>query len=156
VPENTHATKFLINEVFSKIDFPLVIAGMNPPKEIEALVEKHKHISLVCNPDDDKMFDLIRNAHINVLVTFQATGLKLKLLNTLYNGRFCLVNDKMLNGTPLMPICNVANNAEALRAEIKRIAKLGFDKTMIDERRSKLNGLYCNKTNAEQLIGLIS
>ena len=69
------------------------------------MAEKRTNVRLVINPDDDLMFDLIRKAHINLMVTFQPTGLKLKLLNALYNGRFCLVNGNMLHGTQLSTLC---------------------------------------------------
>ncbi|MDZ7741805.1 MAG: glycosyltransferase family 1 protein [Bacteroidota bacterium] len=156
VPENAFAAKYLINKVFSRLDFPLIIAGMNPPEEISRLADRHDHIKMIPNPSDEEMFELIRNAHINVLVTFQATGLKLKLLNTLYNGRFCVVNDKMLSGTPLGGVCDVANNENELREKIGQLAKAEFGEELISDRNFKLNGLYCNKINAEKLIGLIS
>lgn len=155
VPENAFAAKYLINEVFNKVDFPLVVAGMNPPAEIRKLIDQKSNVELIPNPDDEKMFDLIREAHINVLVTFQATGLKLKLLNTLYNGRFCLVNDKMLSGTPLKGACHVANDSQSLTNEVQQLSQITFDNGYIEERMSKLNGLYSNKNNAKKLLGLI-
>jgi len=115
VPENTHAAAYLINEIFNDTDIPLVIAGMNPPDRIKKMINGKQNIKLISNPDDKEMFDLIRNAQVNVLVTFQATGLKLKLLNVLYQGRFCLVNDKMLNGTGLDELCIIGNDALALK-----------------------------------------
>lgn len=155
VPENAFAAKYLINEVFNHTDFPLIVAGMNPPDEIRQLIAQKENVELIANPDDDKMFELIREAHINVLVTFQATGLKLKLLNTLYNGRFCLVNDKMLSGTPLNGLCHVANDAPSMTSEIKQLSQTQFDYDQINNRLEKLNGLYCNKNNAEKLLSLI-
>ena len=83
-------------------------------------------VLLVANPDDEKMFDLIRNAQVNILVTFQATGLKLKLLNTLYNGRFCLVNDAMTKGTSLETLCETGNTAEELRTKLNALFKNEF------------------------------
>ncbi len=109
VPENAFAVSYLINEVFNNTKIPFKVAGMNPPEYIQKLASENPNVEIIANPDDDKMFDLIRNAHVNILVTFQATGLKLKLLNTLYKGRFCLVNDKMLNGTGLDELCETAN-----------------------------------------------
>ena len=88
VPENAHAVSYLMENVFNNINIPLVIAGMNPPAYIRQLADKHSNITVIPNPDDSEMFELIRDAHVNILVTFQATGLKLKLLNTLYQGRF--------------------------------------------------------------------
>ncbi|MCF8233202.1 MAG: glycosyltransferase family 1 protein [Bacteroidales bacterium] len=156
VPENARAAEYLIREVFQDLDMPLIIAGMKPPQKIRRLVAQSEGVELISDPDDKQMFELIRHAHINVLVTFQATGLKLKLLNTLYNGRFCLVNDKMLSGTFLDDICQKANETEGLKARVNEIAQQVFDEGRINERMQKLNGLYCNKQNAEQLIRLIS
>ncbi|MEZ5197368.1 MAG: hypothetical protein R2764_13515 [Bacteroidales bacterium] len=54
-----------------------------PPEHINKLANSNPNVKIIANPDDSQMFKLIRNAHVNILVTFQATGLKLKSLNTL-------------------------------------------------------------------------
>jgi hypothetical protein len=155
VPENTHAAVFLISEVFNDIDIPLVIAGMNPPERIKKLVANSENTRLVSNPGDHELFDLIRNAHVNILVTFQATGLKLKLLNVLYRGRFCLVNDKMLNGTGLDELCIIANDAAALKQELRNLFKTDFPGEESKKREKTLSALYSNSSNADKLISLI-
>ena len=43
--------------------------------------------------DENTLQQLIQDAHIHVLPSFQQTGLKLKLLNALFKGRHCIVND---------------------------------------------------------------
>ncbi|MBN2174782.1 MAG: glycosyltransferase family 1 protein [Bacteroidales bacterium] len=155
VPENAHAVKYLIEQVFAGSKLPLVIAGMNPPKHILKIAEHHSNVSVIANPSDEKMFDLIKHAHVNILVTFQATGLKLKLLNTLYRGRFCLVNDKMLNGTGLDELCEIANDP----SEQKKILNMLFEKEYktenINKRKEVLNIRYSNDHNANKLIGLV-
>ncbi len=152
VPENAYAVTYLINEVFNDLDVPLVIAGMNPPKQIRQLVDSKPNIRLIANPDDNEMFDIIRNAHVNILVTFQATGLKLKLLNTLYNGRFCLVNDKMLNGTGLDELCEIGNSADQYKEKLKLLIEKNFDKETIELRKKILTRDYSNEANTEKLI----
>jgi hypothetical protein len=154
VPENAHAVCYLINEVFNDLNIPLVIAGMNPPKRIRKLVSDNPNVEIIANPDDEKMFDLIRKAHVNILVTFQATGLKLKLLNTLYNGRFCLVNEKMLNGTGLNALCEIANNSAEQKEKLKRLFTEKFEEDKIRLRSKILNAYYSNDKNAETLIEL--
>ncbi|MDT8394145.1 MAG: glycosyltransferase family 1 protein [Bacteroidales bacterium] len=155
VPENSHAAAFLINEVFNDLDIPLVIAGMNPPARIRNMINGHDNFKLVSNPDDEEMFKLIRDAHVNVLVTFQATGLKLKLLNVLYQGRFCLVNDKMLNGTGLEELCVIGNDATALKSHLRKLFNSEFSASDIKDREKLLTKLYSNSTNADDLIKLI-
>lgn len=155
VPENAHAVKYLVKEVFNDLNIPLIVAGMNPPEYINKLAEQYDHISIVANPDDNAMFELIRNAHANILVTFQATGLKLKLLNTLYKGRFCLVNDKMLNGTGLDDLCVIANSSKEFKLKLKSLFKKEFTAPEIEQRESILKTRYSNQQNADSLIALV-
>lgn len=155
VPENAFAVDYLVNEVFNGSKMQLVIAGMNPPDHIIKLVESHPNVRIVANPNDGQMFDLIRNAQVNILVTFQATGLKLKLLNTLYKGRFCLVNDKMLNGTNLDILCEVGNTSNELKEKLTSLFKLDFKDSQISLREELLNQNYSNSLNANKLIQLI-
>lgn len=154
VPENAHAVDYLVNDVFNKSGIPLIIAGMNPPDHIKKLADNYENVKIISNPDDDQMFDLIRNAHVNILVTFQATGLKLKLLNTLYKGRFCLVNDKMLNGTSLDQLCEVGNSTQELKEKLNFLFQQEFKENQILLREDILNQNYSNSTNADKLIEL--
>ena len=155
VPENAHAVAYLIENVFNNIDIPLIIAGMNPPEHIQRLADSRSNIKVIANPDDNSMFDLIRNAHVNILVTFQATGLKLKLLNTLYKGRFCLVNNKMLNGTGLDELCIIGDSAEVQKVLLKDLFRQEFKESSIELRKEILNRQYSNQHNAEKLIELV-
>jgi hypothetical protein len=155
VPENAHAVSYLIENVFNNIDIPLIVAGMNPPDHIQKLADSRSNVKVIANPDDNTMFDLIRNAHVNILVTFQATGLKLKLLNTLYKGRFCLVNDKMLNGTGLDELCIIGDSAETQKVLLKDLFRQEFKVSSIELRQEILNRQYSNQHNAEKLIELV-
>lgn len=155
VPENAHAVSYLIEQVFNDIDLKLVIAGMNPPERIKKLTAGKPNLKLIANPDDECMFDLIRKAQVNILVTFQATGLKLKLLNTLFKGRFCLVNDKMLNGTGLDELCEIANTPEELKSKLMMLFGKSFEPGEIERREQILKRLYSNDINADRLISLV-
>lgn len=155
VPENEYAATYLITKVFNGLDIPLIIAGMKPRDRFRKLAESYQNVMLVANPDDDKMFDLIRNAQVNILVTFQATGLKLKLLNTLYNGRFCLVNDEMTKGTSLETLCVTGNSAELLRTKLKELFTEEFTIDEANHRAEYLKERYDNLMNGQKMIGLI-
>lgn len=155
VPENEYAATFLITKVFNGIDIPLIIAGMKPREKFRKLAESYQNVMLVANPDDDKMFDLIRNAQVNILVTFQATGLKLKLLNTLYNGRFCLVNEAMTKGTNLETLCETGNTPEELRAKLKFLFTGEFKVEEANRRSEYLKERYDNLINGKKMVNLI-
>jgi hypothetical protein len=155
VPENEFAANFLINQVFTDKKHKLIVAGMNPPDSIKKLIDTRSDVELIANPDDSELFSLIRNAHVNILVTFQATGLKLKLLNTLYNGRFCLVNDEMIKGTTLGDLCEIGNSAIELKSKLDNLFSMEFNKDQKDHRVQVLSEHYDNDVNGKRLIDLV-
>lgn len=155
VPENEYAAIYLITKVFNDIDIPLKIAGLDPGKRLKKLVQNYSNVELIDNPDDDKMLELIQNAQVNILVTFQSTGLKLKLLHTLFNGRHCLVNDKMLLGTGLDELCFVANNEKSLKQTALKLFVTEFKTSDIENRKKVLYETYSNIKNAQKVDALI-
>ena len=155
VRENADAAEWLIENVFSKLEIPCVIAGLNPSERLQRIASEYPNITMTANPDDAEMIDLLRQAQINILVTHQPTGLKLKLLNALYNGRFCLVNSDMLQGTALQPLCIVKDEPEEIIAEIKRLMDEDFTEEDIEERDAALHQLYRNDENAKKIVDLI-
>jgi len=155
VTENFKAAQYLIKKVFAGLDKKLVIAGLDPPKTLTRLVASHPNVELIANPDDETMFTLIRNAQANVLITFQATGLKLKLLNTLYQGRFCIANPEMVAGTGLDSLCEMAKGAEDLMEKVNMVFSKDFDLSEVEKRRSILMTNYSNEANAKKLIELV-
>ena len=152
VPENEAAAAFLIGKVFAGSVHKLIIAGMNPPQRIIQLASRYKNISIIANPGDEELFSLIRNAHVNILVTFQATGLKLKLLNTLYNGRWMLVNREMLEGTGLESLCEIAADANEMKKKIISLYNTEFDQNQLIMRAGILQSRFSDEQNARSLI----
>jgi glycosyltransferase involved in cell wall biosynthesis len=152
VSENEKAAAWLITKVFSKIKIPLVIAGKNPSKKIESLAHFYQHTCLVANPTDNELHDLIQKAQINVLPSFSSTGIKLKLINVLFNGRHCLVNDAMVAGTGLEQTCHIANTPEAMASVITQLYHQPFTEEETVLRKNLLSHSFDNKVNAKRLI----
>lgn len=155
VPDNERAAIWLIEEVFASFDIPFVIAGMSPSERLRDLVAQYEHIRLVENPDDAEMNNLVGKAHINLLVSFQSSGIKLKLINALFRGRFCIVNDHMVRGTGLAKLCYVRNSAAAMRQTIEALINAPFEAGKIAERRTMLETEFSNAESAKKLIALI-
>ncbi len=128
VPENERAAIWLLKNVFSKITKPLVIAGKNPSKRLQKMAHLYQHTCIVSNPSDNELNDLIRKAQINILPSLnkRSTGIKLKLLHALYEGRHCVVNEQMVAGTGLAPACHIANSAEAFASVIMQLFNQPF------------------------------
>jgi len=155
VAENIVAAEFLIKKVFNGLKETLVIAGLNPPGRMIRLIRRYSNVKLISHPSEDEMEELIRTAHINVLVTFQTTGLKLKLLNALFSGRFCLVNPEMVTGTELAGLCEIGSDAGELMDKIAALMQRSFDESMIQKRKEILMLYHSNIKNCEYLLNLL-
>ena len=154
VAENYSAAEYIVG-AFKKTDVKLIVAGMNPPQHLVKMIENVPNVELVDSPDDQTLFDLIRHAHINILVTEQATGLKLKLLNTLFNGRFCLVNDKMVEGLDVNGLCYIVNDQNAIRFAVDELMPRRFDEHQIEKRRKNMRNFYNIEEATDMLLKLI-
>ena len=153
VSENYEAVVWLVKNVFQKIEFPVVIAGLNPPEFLIALIDKFPNIKLRKNPNEDEMTQLIRNAHIHVLYTAQPTGLKLKLLNVLFKGRFVICNTHMIAGTGLKAnaTLTLSDVPEQFITAINTHLFKEFSEDLFKERQS-LVANFDNVANANKLI----
>ncbi|PLX10133.1 MAG: mannosyltransferase [Marinilabiliales bacterium] len=156
VEENEKACIYLANNIFSKIDYKVIVAGKNPGQKLKRALFKHNNIQLIENPSFDMMEKLIVNAHINLLITFQSTGLKLKLLNALYKGRFCITNTEMVVNTGLEEACYIFDNNEQMTENIHQIMETNYTDEMIQLRKTTLNNNFSNTVNAEKLLTLIN
>ena len=154
VSENILATEYLI-DTFKNIPQKLVIAGLNPSDDLKSKISKYSNIKLVASPNQGEINNLIKNAQINLMVTFQATGLKLKLLNVLFKGRHCLVNSKMLKGTDLNDLCIVQNSKEDFRKSIEQLMNKEFSEKEIQKRKEILSINFSNSENVKKLINNI-
>ncbi|MCP4124579.1 MAG: glycosyltransferase [Bacteroidetes bacterium] len=150
VPENRKAAEWLAEEVFIDSDIPLIIAGNGPPEDWQARWSG-RNIEVIAHPDQEQMLELIANAHMHVLPSFQSTGVKLKLLNALYNGRHVIVNQEMIAGNGLEELCYVTGSAEEMRDLIKKTWEVGFSRQEIAKRSEVLLITYNNKVNAARI-----
>lgn len=155
ISENYNAAEFLINEVFKGSDIRLKIAGMNPPHHLVRCAAAEPNVELIVNPDDDTLQELIHNAHINILVTAQSTGLKLKLLNALFNGRYCVVNDKMVEGLDINDLCVVANTADEIKTVVADLMTKPFVEEQVSIRKSRMDAFYNPSHTTDKLVELL-
>lgn len=155
VGENNKAALYLVNEIFNDIPAPLVIAGNGASAELKNAVQGKKNIELKENMSVEEIYSLIQNAQINVLPTFQATGIKLKLLSALYSGRHCIVNSPMVSATGLEPLCHIADSADGMKKKISELMSAPF--TLEDKRKKVLvlEEKFSNEANVRKLMKLL-
>ncbi len=155
VPENNRAALYLAQEVFPKTRVRCIIAGSRPSKSLKNAIEQHAHIELVADVTAEHILELIANAHANVLVTFQSTGIKLKLLNSLYRGRFVIANKAMVEETGLESLCMLANTPSEMVKQINEIMPVSFSKEALERRERLLGHTFDNDLNAQKLAKML-
>jgi len=155
VAENEMTALWLLEKVFTKIKLPFVVAGKNPSKRLQKAAHLCQHTCLVANPGEKEMRELVAKAHINVIPSFNDTGIKLKLLMALCYGKHCLVNENTIRDTGLEDACHVGNNADSFASIIAQLYHLPFDEAEISLRKKLMGQHFDNSKNARQLIQLI-
>jgi hypothetical protein len=155
VRENVKAALFLINTFRDTENIKIILAGKSPVEELVKICEKMPHIKLIPNPTELEMQKLITEAHVQLMPSFQPTGLKLKLITSLFRGRHCLVNDIMVNGTGLENLCHKANTSDEFVAKTQKLMALPFESDDLILRKEILSKRFDNQRNAELLVSKI-
>lgn len=152
VPENENAACFLINEVFSSLNFPFIIAGKNPNRRIRNLIGRYSNISLIDSPSIEKLERLISQAKIHVLPTFQSTGMKLKLIHVLFTKGTVIINSNMTTDSELKNCCIIADTAEEMKNSVVKSFTESVKYEVLELRKNLLNKKFSNEENARELI----
>ena len=152
IAENEKAAVWLVENVFDKLKIPFVIAGKNPSSRLQRLAASRCKVCIIANPGEEEMKDLISKAQVNILPSFNATGIKLKLLNALFNGRHCLVNEATISETGLESACHVGGSAQSFREIVVQLYRNYFGEEEIILRKKMLLGIFNNEVNGRRLM----
>lgn len=154
VAENEEAAFWLVDNLFSKSSVPFIIAGKAPSNRLLKKTAGFRNIQVIRDPSEEKMAMLVHNAQINILPSFNQTGVKLKLLHALFNGRYCLTNPAGVEGSSIKCGVIIANKEE-MAEQVSHFITKPFSGSEAAERRLLLT-IYNNEVNAQKLSALIS
>jgi hypothetical protein len=155
VKENEHSALHIIENIAPKSPQKFVVAGKNPSKLLKKKAGLQANVKLIDTPSHEEMQDLIRDAHVNLLMTFQQTGIKLKLLHALQSGKHIIINSKMDDSGIFAEMCAVEDYTEEIVSKIEELMIVDFTQEMKDLRDEKFNAIYSNKKNAVKIVSLI-
>lgn len=158
VDENIRAALFILNRVLPRLtpETHVIFAGKSPAAILTEEIKKHPQAEIIADPSEKEMTRLVAEARINLLLTFQRTGIKLKLIHALSGGNgHCLVNSPMLTDESLRTLCHVADTPEALARQIKELMNRTPGKEELTNRANTLQQIYNNRSNALQLMQFI-
>jgi hypothetical protein len=132
----------------------IIIAGKNPSKTLVDFVQGKSNIQLVENPTNEEMEDLIVNAHICLAIAKNPSGVKLKLINSMYRGRFIFANEHAFVGSVLCDcVVNISDNN--VLELLDKYMQQTFTQIEIDKRTTVLAEQYDNLKNAQKIVDLI-
>ena len=153
VSDNIKAALFLI-DIYKNTKYKLIIASSTFEPKISSEVKKSKNISIEDIPTQTELNELLKRAHINTLFSFQKTGIKLKLLNTLYKGKFIIANNHLIEDTGLENLCVLANTKEEVLRKTEILFNKEFSEMEIQKRLKKLQE-FSPKESAKKIVNII-
>jgi hypothetical protein len=155
VPENVASALYLAENIFSKVQYKVIIAGKSPGPDLKKAISQCSNIKLIADPSEMDMNELIMNAQINLLHALTASGIKLKLISALYNGRHCLVNPEMVYGSGLDELCYITTDPQKTMDLIPRLMELPLEIDELEQRKAVLSENYSNQKNARIILDII-
>lgn len=153
VGENIWAASALAS-LSTQFPVQLIIAGRSPSSTIKHRIQKYSNALLVEDPSQATMNELIREAAVILLPANQTTGFRLKLINSLFQGRHVVASQQMVTGTGLEELCNIAQTPEEWVHHVKRLVNIPFTEEMRLERQHALMP-FDDDYKARELIKLI-
>lgn len=154
ISDNIKVVNFLI-DTFKDFPYKLIIASSFENQSISNRISKSTNVEFIKIFSIDKMDELFKETHINILFTFQKTGIKLKLINSLYQGRHIIANSEMVEDTGLESLCEIVNNKFELRKKIISILKVDYNNVVVQKRKAKLMS-FNTEVSAKKIIELVS
>jgi hypothetical protein len=155
VQENANASEYIIKNIAPLTDYKIIIAGKSPSPALKGLAASVTNVELIDTPSHEEMARLIRDAQVNLLLTFQQTGVKLKLLHAIQSGRHILINPLMDDDGIFSEMCEVAVHPKEFAEKIEQLMNEEFTSEMKTTRDAKFNAIYSNKKKAADILSLI-
>lgn len=150
--DNCKVVEFLI-EVFKEIDFPLIIASSTKEKWVKSKIGEVKHVKFIHLIDYKHLQELFADAHINVAWSFQESGTKLKVVNALFNSRFSVINDKVIDDEKISDLCIKVKTKSELILAINQLKEQSFEAS--ESYKLVLENYLNDQLNAEIILNEI-
>lgn len=151
--DNKKAADFLIDVFQSVENYPLIIASSIENDALVKKCEQLKNVKYEVIKNQEHLEELSRNAHINVMLSFQESGTKLKAVNALFQSRHCVINKNMLDDTRLQNLCELAETKEDFVEAIESLKSKPFDGHK--QRMLVLDEVLNDSANAQKLYDFI-
>lgn len=144
--DNIRAADFLIDFFSSKPNRKLIIASSFDNAMISQRIANANNITFKIIESLQDLEQLFAKTAIHILISYQASGIKLKLLNALHTNTVVLVNKYMIEGTGLESCCELFNNESELNDKVEKFYGMPISLSQRTERMKVLSEFNPNNS----------
>ena len=153
IADNRKSLIFVANVFKQNPDWQLVIAASTNEVFVQKIIGKAQNIRFENLLDFDHLKSLLARAHINISWSFQQSGTKLKVINCLYNSRFSIINENIVDDPAIENLCHVVTNETELTNKIRLLNATAFNE--FENRKQVLELNLSNQKSVEKLKQII-
>lgn len=154
VLDNYMAVIDLLNKELKDCNQLIILAGKDPDPSLVEYLKNKPNVQLFRNPSNEHLNELVQNAQICLAIANNPSGIKLKLINSVYKGRFIFSNEAAFAGSGLEDcVVNISNDFSP--AVIEEYMQKEFTKDEIERRKNILSEKYDNLKNAAAIVNAI-
>lgn len=151
--DNKEVVRFLVS-VFKDIPTAkLVIASGTNQKFVSQLIAKQPNIHFELISNFEHLQQLLNKAHINISWSFQKSGTKLKLINSLFNSRFSIINENIVDDELISNLCFLVKTKQELVLKIQEVTIMPYND--FTNRKNILENYLNDIKNAGLIMDLI-
>lgn len=133
--------------------YKLIVASDRASEDIKKKISAIENISLTPIQTTENLHRLLEGAHANILLSYQNSGTKVKLFNTLYNSRFVIINENITDDPVLLSLCLYGSDRSQIRQQIIAAAEKDYDAS--ESRKKSLEEVHSDRIKAEEMIKTI-
>lgn len=133
--------------------YKLVVASDRATQDIKRKISAVGNITLTPIQTTENLHQLLENAHANILISYQNSGTKVKLFNTLYNSRFVIISENITDDPVLKSLCFFGSDMKEIRQQIITSAEKEYHDT--ENRKKTLERTHSDIAKAEAMVKII-
>ncbi|MDR4955068.1 hypothetical protein REB14_23030 [Chryseobacterium sp. ES2] len=133
--------------------YQLIVASDRATEDIKRKISTVENISLTPIQTTENLLRLLKDAHGNILISYQNSGTKVKLFNTLYNSRFVIISENITDDPILKSVCLFGSDMNEIRQRIITSAEKEYHDT--EKRKEVLEKKHSDKAKAHEMLKII-
>jgi hypothetical protein len=149
ISDNIKVVEVLIDCYSKWPQFNLRIGSNFNNVKIQKMIAQFDNISFHLTQNFIEIQSLMQNSQFAIMWSFQMTGSKLKLINSLANSRYVIINEYISSDEKVNNLCLKANSTEELFGILTKYSNVNFSFEEILKREELFNVYYSDVKNAE-------